>query len=474
MTFFKRITVFLMLTTLLHATIEASDSPYKEGKSVFVSYANADGNTDLSNSPTIYISFNGSSQRVPFIMDTGSVGIVASSDIFTPAAGASNLGVGQQIYSSSGIIENGTWWSATQEIYDADGHLLAMSNVPVLQVTSVTCTNDARDCTPNNNPTGISVMGVGFARESDQQVRGTPNYNAFLNLTSVRLKHKLKKLPKTWCNGYVVTPTGVYLGLDSDNTANAGFVKLLPWTEYSTSELSEWMAAPMTINANGVSGNGNILMDTGVGDAFLTPPQGASLGTLVTCPSSNLVECIPNGDVIGVYLPDETNPVAFYTFTVGDSGNLMEPNGVHVVSGSNVFFNSSRHVLGGINFLYDNTNGYIGYIWNGSSPSDVGYVHPATATSSTVLTTLTNPSNVGDTVTFKATAVGFTQSQIPTGGITFIIDGVQEYVALDNNGVATYSTSELTKGKHKIVAKYSGDSTYVRSTSNHLTQKVRG
>jgi hypothetical protein len=462
-----------ILTILSNPCIAESPSPYPSKPNVFISFTNEETNTDLSDSPRINMGFNGSGHHAPFIMDTGSVGIIASADIFTPAPNATNLGTGRQIYSSSGIIDEGTWWTADQDIYDKDGKLIATASVPVLLVTSIRCTDDARSCEPNSNPRGISVMGIGFARESPEQQHGTPDYNAFLNLTKIRQDGKLKSLPKNWCNGYVVTPTGVYLGLTSKNTANAGFVKLLPWTTYSTSSLSEWMAAPMTISVDGTSGNGNILMDTGVAAGFLTPPAGAVLGTLVQCPGSTLVECLDNGSVVDVYLPNQTNPVAFYTFTVGESGNSMQPDGVHIVSGSNVFFNTTRHVLAGLNFIYDNTNGYIGYIWNGNSSGSVGYVHTAILASTTSLSSSLNPSKKGQEVTFTATVVGVTPLQTPTGGITFIVNSTQEYVALDNNGQASFSTSELSKGKHSIVAKYSGDSIFLRSTSPTLSQKVK-
>ncbi len=357
----------------------ASTKPhYKGHTSVVLPFANASSNSDLHASPTVYLGFNGSTEYREFIMDTGSVGIIASADIFQPAPGAQNLGYGEQVYSSSGIVEKGTWWSATQEFYDADGNVVATANVPVLQVTEIACTDGARSCTPNMHPTGISVMGIGFARESLQQTRGTPSYNAFLNLQKVLTKGKLKKLPKDWTNGYVVTPTGVELGLTSKNTKNAGFVKLQPWSQYSTKELPEWMPAQMTISVNGFSGEGGILLDTGVDTAFLSPPIGSTVGPLVACPGTGLVECAPDGDVISVYLPHQSDPVAYYTFTIGQAGNPMQPNGVDVVHDSTgVFFNTSRHVLGGINFIYDNKNGYVGYIWNGNSSSSVGFVKPS-------------------------------------------------------------------------------------------------
>lgn len=453
-----------------------TESPYTGTTSAFVTYTNAGDNADLNKSPRINLGFNGSGKYVPFIMDTGSVGIIASPDIFTPARGAKFLGKGQQIYSSSGIIEEGYWWSATQEIYDPDGNLIATANVPVLQVTAVKCVDNARDCQVNNNPTNIAVMGIGFARESPEQTRGTPNYNAFLNLKTIVQNNIQMKLPKDWCNGYVVCPTGVFLGLTSTNTADAGFVKLLPWTQYSTPTLLEWMPAPTTLKVNGVRGDGHILMDTGVTTGFLTPPSGANVGPLVECPGSTLVECLADGNVIDVYLPDEDSPVAHYTITIGDNSNPMQPDGVHKVPSSKIFFNTSRHVLGGINFIYDNTNGYIGYVWNGHSPDSVGFVHPAIVSSTTTVSSSLNPAYPSDNVTFTATVVGVNCPQIPTGGVTFIIDNdlsAQQYIPLDGNGQATLSTSTLSRGSHVIVAKYSGDLTYIRSNSPNFIQKIK-
>lgn len=466
------VTLVTCVISLSSAISLRADIPDMGSTSVFVSYANAATNPNLEHSPTVHISFNGSDQYVPFIMDTGSVGIVASPDIFQPAPDAKNLGSGKQFYTSSGIIEEGTWWSATQNIYDADGNLLATSNVPVLQVTKIKCATDARDCTANNHPKGIAVMGVGFARESKTQPRGTPNYNAFLNLQSVLQGGELKPLPQDWCNGYVVTPTGVDLGLTSANTLNAGWVKLLPWTQYSTPSLPEWKPAPMTIDANGVSGNGNILMDTGVSGSFLIPPPNANLGPLVSCSGSSGDHCVPDGKVFGVYLPDQTNPVAFYTFTVGESGNLMRPDEVHVETKKNIFFNTSRHVLGGINFIYDNSNGYIGYIWNGQSGSDVGYVIPSSVNTTTSLSSSANPAAFGKTITFTAKVVGINSLIIPKGMITFFVDNKLEAVVhLDKKGHATYSISYLPPLKHTIKAKYSGDSTFIRSSAS-ITQRI--
>src|SRR4029078_3002554 len=118
----------------------------------FVSYDNGTNGPMAGNSPTINLGFGDSSASTPFIMDNGSTGIVASADIFQPGPDAVNLGPGSQTYSSSGVIEVGTWYSATQNIYDSNGNLVATADVPVLQVTRIECVPNARNCKRNDHP----------------------------------------------------------------------------------------------------------------------------------------------------------------------------------------------------------------------------------------------------------------------------------------------------------------------------------
>lgn len=343
-----------------------SSNLYDGGGSVKIPYASG----GVAESPTLHLSFDGADgPPVAFVMDTGSVGIIASPDNFTPGPNARNLGPGVQIYTSSGRVENGTWYTAQQFIYRGDT-LVAVAEVPVLQVTSVTCLPDARDCQPSDHPTGIALMGIGFARENTTQpdpATHGPDYNAFLNLTQVRLTPDgpLQPLPADWHTGYVVTSEGVELGLTADNTAGAGLIKLLPDPTYSTPRHTEWVATPMVIDVNGASGAGTVLFDTGVGYGILTPPDGAPLGSLVPCPPpiSNS-DCLPDGAVIAVSLPGDTDPTAFYTFTVGDGTNPMAPANVAIFEATTgVFFNTSRHALTGLAYIFDSEHGFVGYRW---------------------------------------------------------------------------------------------------------------
>src|SRR5215472_8116958 len=152
---------------------------YGGSESVFVSYA--DGSGDGARSPSINLGFagyRGGAISARFQMDTGSVGIIASEDHFRPGRNARNLGPGQQTYSSSGIVENGTWWLDTVYIYDAEGNRMAEAEVPVLLVHSITCLPDARDCRPREAggreaPRSVSEPVVEAERESlSQRVPG--------------------------------------------------------------------------------------------------------------------------------------------------------------------------------------------------------------------------------------------------------------------------------------------------------------
>jgi hypothetical protein len=368
----------LALAGIAVSPARAEAPVYTGSQSVFVSYA--DGSGDGERAPTINLGFAGHRDgaiAARFQMDTGSVGIIASEDHFRPGRNARNLGPGQQTYTSSGIVENGTWWLDTVNIYDADGNRVAEAEVPVLLVESVTCLPEARDCRPRERPRGVAMMGVGFAREGDRQPHGTPDYNPFLNLRRVAGPDGMQRRPEDWRNGYVVTARGVYLGLTAADTANAAFAKLAPNPAYSTPELPEWMPTPMTLTVNGVSADGRLLMDTGVKVSYLSPPAGARVEPLGPCRAARSDRCAPPQTTVTVSIPSQANPVASYSYTVGQDGNPMQPDDVVIVrDATGAFLNTSRHFLAGMNFIYDETGGYVGFQWTGGASGSGGFVRP--------------------------------------------------------------------------------------------------
>jgi hypothetical protein len=87
---------------------------------------------------------------------------------------------------------------------------------------------------------------------------------------------------------------------------------------------------------------------------------------------------------------------------------------------------------------------------------------------STVLVSDTNPSTVGDSVTLTATVTPSSAS----GSITFKDGSTTIGTAILGHGSGSMVTSALAAGSHSLTAIYGGNSAYVASTSNTVTQVV--
>jgi Bacterial Ig-like domain (group 3) len=103
---------------------------------------------------------------------------------------------------------------------------------------------------------------------------------------------------------------------------------------------------------------------------------------------------------------------------------------------------------------------------------------PGLPATTTVVTSSSNPSNLGEQVTFTAavTASGFAGT--PTGTVTFTIDGqAQAPLTLSVVGgvdQAQYNTGALAAGQHTVSAAYSGDSNVGPSSVSLPSQVVNG
>jgi len=109
--------------------------------------------------------------------------------------------------------------------------------------------------------------------------------------------------------------------------------------------------------------------------------------------------------------------------------------------------------------------------YNGSSGTVGQTVNRANTTTTAALTTGTNPSTFGESVTF--TAAVSSGAGTPTGMVTFKDGAITLGTGTLNGSVqATFSTSALAAGNHTITAVYSGDENFSGSTSGPLTQTV--
>ena len=110
---------------------------------------------------------------------------------------------------------------------------------------------------------------------------------------------------------------------------------------------------------------------------------------------------------------------------------------------------------------FDNNNGF------GLNPSGAAWVFTALSVSTSTVSSSQNPSVLGQAVTLTATVTAGA-----TGTVTFTIDDVAlATVPLTGSG-AQFPVSSLGLGSHTITAAYSGDTNFLASTSNALTQTV--
>ena len=208
--------------------------------------------------------------------------------------------------------------------------------------------------------------------------------------------------------------------------------------------------------------------------------------TSATSTSASLSQIVKQTSILVITSND--NPAKVYdaiTFTVAVSetpaggnaptgsivfsadGSLL-PNGTIGISGGTASYTTT--LLGSGSHAITAT--YAGDASNmpGNSNSLTQVVNAATST--TMLATSNANVNLTNPVTFTATVLG-NNSSTPTGNV-FFKDGAASIgtAAVNNLGVATFTTSTLAAGTHSITASYQGDQDYATSVSASLTETV--
>lgn len=158
-----------MQTSLLASNLpHCPDSP----SGVFLSYQHPPGAADgRLTTPRLLMSLGG--RAVTVTMDTRSTGIVVLADAI-PEVNERPSRPAHVAYTSSGRVMHGRWVRTPAHIEGAGGIEMTTHPIKVLAVSRMSCLEKARDCTPGQDPAGIAVMGVGFAREQNLQPEGTP------------------------------------------------------------------------------------------------------------------------------------------------------------------------------------------------------------------------------------------------------------------------------------------------------------
>jgi len=348
---------------------QAQWNMYGNGQTFYVPFTNPNvQSTTESRYVTLSLNSGGglSTKATNFLVDTGSLGIVAGTSNYTPSqqAGDMFLGQGGITYTTSGTSPSGSIYLTNVIIHGANGQT-ATARVPIL------ASSDANS----------AQMGIGFDRGGLQLNSGgpLPNLNPLLGLTAINGQAVGNMAP-----GYIVGfggmnvagqayGPGIMLGLTQQNTSGFSFVQLTPQGGLPSGCASAGMGCPLNWNSQGGSvavngrniGSMNLLPDSGIGYMIVNMPNaGLTLGTNncgVGQVSAN--NCLPNGTVVQVFLPGQTQAAASYQFTVNSTGGISEPFGVQVGQGPNVspFTNAGRAFFNAFNYVYDPINGFIGY-----------------------------------------------------------------------------------------------------------------
>ncbi|GGC73093.1 hypothetical protein [Chelatococcus reniformis] len=358
----------LAACTLLAWPSAAQTEPspaYGSGGHVYLPFVNRRPGSDIAYPPKLRLSVGGRSRLA--VVDTGSTGVVVAASAIADIDNLPNLGPAGITYSSSGRIMRGDWIVVPVTLTGADGASVTTRPIPVIAVRRIECTDRARNCTPDDDPAHVAMVGIGFAREHDHQRRGTPQTNPALNLAGIGTGGD-------WRRGYVVARDGIRLGLSADAVARFTFVKLA-----RDEALGDWKTTPMCASVSGSDAAcGSVLVDTGVSDMFLTVPDAALEGHLAQAdldgddgrPRRRLADGTTLSFTLGEGAPSGR---VTYGFTVGDRDNVVAPRRVILVGGSDrkPFVNTSVRLLNGFDYLFDADAGYVGFRRTGRPPAAI-------------------------------------------------------------------------------------------------------
>jgi len=157
-------------------------------------------------------------------------------------------------------------------------------------------------------------------------------------------------------------------------------------------------------------------------------------------------------------------PTGSVTFVI--DGNSQTP--VSLINGQALLTIATLST--GIHQISAQYSGSPVYSTSVSQPITQVVLDPNKLVSTITVSSSQNPSLIGNLVTFTAVVDG--NNSIPTGSVTFVIDGTPQSPVNLFNGRATFGSAILSKGVHTVSALYSGSLIYSASASENLYQII--
>ncbi len=355
-------------STIAFASVApAADGYEKFQHGIYLGYANAVGaDEDIARLPLLQVSFGGN-RPFAMVMDTGSTGIVVSAHRIPNIDTLPSLGPGELTYTSSGRIMRGRLVMTAVTVLGAEGARITTNPIPVLAVTQIACTLRARRCRANENPHGVSMMGIGFGRGHGREAENGPGKNPFLNIATIAAPGRDSESAQGMRRGYIVTRRGVHVGLTGENTQPPFSYVALTRSKSG----NDWSGIPACITVNGATpaACGSMLTDTGVTAMYLTLPDGQSTAAAIR-PGGGRAATLAPGTNLTISSPTAESPQARYKFTVGDAYNPLAPSRLILVRGPRVpFVNTGLRFLNGFDYLFDADGGRAGFRSTGRVPA---------------------------------------------------------------------------------------------------------
>ncbi|HKF21440.1 MAG TPA: Ig-like domain repeat protein [Candidatus Angelobacter sp.] len=253
------------------------------------------------------------------------------------------------------------------------------------------------------------------------------------------------------------TPTGTVTFLDGGSPIGTGTLSGGIAT-FTTSALA---VGNHTITTN-FGGDGNFNGSTGslAGNPQIVNKADTSSTVTSSLNPSVFGQSVTFTATVSAVAPGAGTPVGTVTFL--DSGS---PIGTGTLSGGIATFTTSA--LAGGNHTITTSYGGDGN-FNGSTGSLTGNPQVVNkADTSTTVTSSTNPSVFGQSVTFTATVAAVAPgSGTPTGTVTFLDGGSPIGTGTLSGGIATFTTSALAVGNHTITSSYGADGNFNGSTGS--------
>ena len=247
------------------------------------------------------------------------------------------------------------------------------------------------------------------------------------------------------------TPTGTVTFLDGGTVIGAGTLSG-GVTTFATSALA---TGNHTITAS-YAGDGNFNGGTGTltGTPQVVHKAATSTAVASSVNPSAYGQSVTFIAIVGATAPGAGTPTGTATFMNGAT-----PMGTGALSGGVARFATSALVAGNhtITAVYGGDGNFTGS--NGAQGDNPQVVNMADT--STAVTSSSNPSGFGQSVTFTATVSPVSPGTgPPTGTVTFLDGGSAIGTGSLGGGVATFATSVLAVGNHTITTTYGGDSNF--------------